>query len=69
MIKEYHFAAVLYDEQEKQVRCAGCGHAIPDGAVMVKAGGRWLCGSCGVTCGAPPDESTMCFTVHGAVEG
>ena len=46
MIREYHFAALVYDEESREIHCAACGKAINPKKVIFKAGGRWCCGKC-----------------------
>lgn len=67
MIKEYHFAALLYDESEKMIRCAACGREISTGKIMFRTGGRWICGRC-VNGFDAPTESALCSTLKAAVE-
>ena len=46
MIREFHFAALLFDSERRQVRCAICGKTISDADKLARAGGRWCCMDC-----------------------
>lgn len=67
MIKEYHFAALVYNEESKQVHCGACGHAVDVGKRMYRAGGRWVCGKC-LPGTAEPSECAMAYTLKSAAE-
>lgn len=68
MILEYHFGALLYDEQAKNVKCALCGDPIQERKVVFHAGGRWICGGCLRKVGTAPTESILCSTLKAAAE-
>lgn len=57
-IREYHFAALVYDSEHGQVRCALCGRAMEDDAPMARVNGRWACIRC-VEDGALPYSEPM----------
>lgn len=67
MILEYHFGALLYDEQAHELHCAACGKPVDSAQRLYKAGGRWVCGGCLPSIGAP-DESILCSTLKAAAE-
>lgn len=67
MIKEYHFSAVLYDEETKEIHCAACGKAMREGKIMYNAGGRWVCGKCD-SGGGFPTECNLCSALKAAIE-
>lgn len=67
MIKEYHFAALIYDEEHKALRCAACGKVVAENKIMYKAAGRWVCGKCAPG-GESPTECAMGTTLQAAVE-
>lgn len=69
MIKEYHFAALRYDESEKTVHCARCGDAVAEGRLLFKSSGRWVCGKCAPKMEEAPTESSLCATAKAAAEG
>ena len=69
MMREYEFAALVYDEEKHEVHCAACGRVIPEKKVIFKAGGRWVCGKClpGFT-DEIPTKCTLCSTAKAAAE-
>lgn len=67
MIKEYHFAALVYDEEKRLIRCSACGYEVNPEKVMFRTGGRWVCGKC-VNGFDAPTESALCSTLQAAVE-
>lgn len=67
MILEYHFGALLYDEQAHELHCAACGKPVDSAQRLYKAGGRWVCGRCLPSIGAP-EESILCSTLKAAAE-
>ena len=68
MIREYEFAALLYDEQSHQIHCAACGREISEKKVIYKSGGRWVCGHCLPGFDHPPIQCTLCSTAKAAAE-
>ena len=68
MIREYNFAALVYDEQEHAVRCAACGRAVNERKCIYKSGGRWCCGKCISGLLEPPTECALCSTAKAAAE-
>lgn len=68
MIKEYQFAALIYDEDAKVIRCAACGREIPERKCIYRSGGRWVCGKCIPGFAEIPLEVTLCSTAKAAVE-
>ncbi len=68
MIREYEFAALVYDEQTHEVHCAACGEPINEKKCIYKAGGRWVCGKCLPGFGNEPTQCTLCSTAKAAAE-
>lgn len=68
MIKEYHLAAILYDEEKRKVRCAACGREVHDRKCLYRQDGRWTCGKCITGFSAAPIETALCSTLKAAVE-
>lgn len=68
MIREYEFAALVYDEEKHEVRCAACGKVIAPSKVIYKASGRWVCGKCLRGFDNIPTQCTLCSTAKDAVE-
>lgn len=68
MIKEYHFAAVLYDEGKHAIRCAACGNEVNDRKCLYRQNGRWTCGKCITGFIAMPQETALCSTLKALVQ-
>ncbi len=68
MIREYHFAALVYDEESREIHCAACGKAINPKKVIFKSGGRWCCGKCIQGLLETPTECALCSTAKAAAE-
>lgn len=69
MIKEYQFAALIYNEETGQIGCAACGREVRPSKCLYKAAGRWVCGKClrGFETD-PVSECALCSTVKAAIE-
>lgn len=68
MIREYEFAALVYDEQTHEIHCAACGKPIARTKCIYKTGGRWVCGKCLPGFDNIPTQCTLCSTAKAAVE-
>lgn len=68
MTREYEFAALVYDEQLHEIRCAACGRVVPVKKMLFKVGGRWVCGKCLPGFGEAPVQCTLCSTAKAAAE-
>lgn len=68
MMREYEFAALVYDEQAHEIRCAACGLVVPVKKMLFKVGGRWVCGKCLPGFGEAPVQCTLCSTAKAAAE-
>ena len=68
MIREYEFAALVYDEQTHEIRCASCGKPVAKTKCLYMAGGRWVCGKCLRGFDNIPTQCTLCSTAKDAVE-
>lgn len=68
MIREYQFAALVYDEQSHEIRCAACGRTINERKCIYKASGRWVCGKCLHGFADAPIACTLCSTAKAAAE-
>lgn len=69
MIKEYQFAALIYNEETGQIGCAACGREVRPSKCLYKTAGRWVCGKClrGFETD-PVSECALCSTVKAAIE-
>ena len=67
-MREYEFAALVYDEQTHEIRCAACGRTVPVKKMLFKVSGRWVCGKCLPGFGEAPVQCTMCSTAKAAAE-
>lgn len=68
MIKEYHLAAVLYDEEKHKIRCAACDREVNERKRLYRQDGRWTCGKCITGFSDMPQETALCSTLKAAVE-
>lgn len=68
MIKEFQFAALIYDESAKVIRCAACGREISERKRIYRSGGRWVCGKCIPGFAEIPSDVALCSTAKAAVE-
>ena len=68
MTREYEFAALIYDEEKHEIRCAACGRVVPVKKMLFKVGGRWVCGKCLPGFGEAPVQCTLCSTAKAAAE-
>lgn len=69
MIKEYHMAALVYNEETGEIGCGACGKAVRPSKVIYRSAGRWVCGKClrGFA-SEPVEECALCSTVKAAIE-
>lgn len=68
MMREYKFAALVYDEQAHEIHCAACGRPVNERKCIYKASGRWVCGKCLPGIVDAPTECTLCSTAKAAAE-
>lgn len=63
MIKEYLFAALLYDQERRCLRCTLCGHDVPSTSKMARVNGRWVCFNCVKSGKLPYSEPMLAATL------
>lgn len=68
MMREYEFAALVYDEEKHEVHCAACGRVVAPTKCLYKTDGRWVCGKCLPGFDSPPTKCTLCSSVKAAAE-
>ena len=68
MMREYHFAALVYDSEHRRVHCALCGRAVDNAEIMLRVGGRWACKPCVETGALPCSEPTLAETLRDIAE-